>query len=637
MENRFGLKDLILSILLIALIASVWLAMKQFDRQWGVVRSINDKLDAQTRELAQLRRDVARVTTILNERPPVTIMSPPPTQPAPAPQASAQPADPAPTPAPPQDRQDAFDRIRAARAQPGYAEGDWLVDAFSGGVAKVTPLLSGDVYASIVQDHVLDSLATRDPDTLEWKGVVARDWQISPDGLTITFQLRENVTFSDGQPLTADDIVFTFNFIMDPSIDAPRQRAYYKTIASVTRTGPHEVVFKYHEPYFEAFALAASFAILPRHFYSAHSPKDFNQSVGLLLGSGPYRMEDPSAWKPGSLLQLVRNDRYWSVPPAFDRLIYKEINNDVARLTAFRNGDNDLFPAQPEQYRLMLADQDLVSRTQHYEYLSPIGGYRFIAWNQQENGQPTRFADRRVRQAMTMLTDCQRLVQEVMLGYAVPATGPFNPKSKQSSPDVQPWPYDVDRAKRLLAEAGYQDRNGDGVLEATDGSPFQFKLTYPSGNANYEKMALFLKDSYARAGIILEPEPLEWSVFTDRLSNKNFLAITLGWTSGIETDIYQMFHSSQMIKGGDDFVSYKNGELDTLIEQARRTVDEDQRMPLWRRCHQVLHEDQPYTFLFFSKSLRFMDKRIRNIQQLGLGLNPDNEWWVPSPQQRWTR
>ena len=610
MENRFGFKDLLQLLMLVAVIATIGLAMKQFDRQWEVVRSIDRKIDAQTRELSQLRRAIGNGT--VHTRGATAAVKTLPDQ-------------------------DPFSRVRTAQAQPGYTQGDWLVDAFSGGVAKLTPLLSGDVYASIIQDHVIDTLATRDPATLQWRGLLAKSWQISEDGLSITFQLRDDVTFSDGQGLDADDVVFTFRLIMNPKIASPRHRAYLKTITTVDKTGPYEVVFRYREPYFEAFELAASFSVLPQHFYSSFSPEVFNQSVGLLLGSGPYRIEDPRAWKPGKLIQLVRNDRYWGLPPAFDRLVYKEITNDVARLTAFRNGDVDLFAAQPEQYKAMLDDTALTERALHFEYLSPSGGYRYIAWNQNRLGQPTRFADERVRRAMTMLTDRSRLVQEVMLSYAVPATGPFNPNSLQNSPAVALWPYDVQRAKQLLSEAGFIDRDGDGVLEASDGERFAFKLTYPSGSANYERMVLFLKDAYAKAGIVVEPDPLEWSVFTDRLKNKNFQAISLGWTSGIETDIYQMFHSSQSIEGGDNFISYRNTELDGLIEQARGTVDEDKRMPLWHRSHEILHEDQPYTFLFFGKSLRFIDNRIENVQQLELGISPSDEWWVPADRQRWTQ
>ena len=285
----------------------------------------------------------------------------------------------------------------------------------------------------------------------------------------------------------------------------------------------------------------------------------------------------------------------------------------------------------------MLEDQTLMKRVARYEYMTPYNGYRYIAWNQQDGrGNPSMFADRRVRQALTMLVDRKRMIDEVMLGYGQIADGPFNPLGEQSSPDVEPWPHDIERAKRLLAEVGYTDRDGDGVIENQAGRPLRFKLTYPSGNAFYRKLIAFLKDSYAKAGVVLEPDPIEWSVMVERLNNKSFEAICLGWTSGPETDIYQMFHSAQTLPGGDNFVHYRSEQLDRLIEQARQTIDPEQRRALWRQAHEVMHEDQPYTFLSWGQSLRFLDERFQNVHLLRAGLNPRAEWYVPAPLQRWT-
>jgi peptide/nickel transport system substrate-binding protein len=236
-----------------------------------------------------------------------------------------------------------------------------------------------------------------------------------------------------------------------------------------------------------------------------------------------------------------------------------------------------------------------------------------------------------------MLVNRERMLQEIMLGYAVPTTGPFNPLSKQFNEAAEPWPYDVQRAQSLLAEAGFGNRTRDGVLLGPDGQPFTFRLTYPSGSANYERQVLFIRDALARAGIVVQPDPLEWAVFTQRLENKDFDAITLGWTSGLESDIYQMFDSSQMMAGGDNFMSYRNEELDRIIRAARREVDEDKRMPLWREAHRILNEDQPYMFLWFGKSLVFVDERIQNVRETKMGLTPRMEWYVPRERQRWTR
>jgi peptide/nickel transport system substrate-binding protein len=670
MENRFGLKDLFLFVILIVLVGLVGLAMVQVDRQWRELRTMREQSEQQIEILGDLRRILAAGVRVADGG------------------ATTRPAD----------GTGPFARVLAARAMPDYAEGDWHVWGLGGGLKTITPLVSGDANASAVQGLVLETLCTRDPETLEWSGLLASEWSITdnvaawdayveprlkvplteeeilkepeappadkpedrkayveqrmkegrrpeqagaepeaPPAIIIEFTLRDGLTFSDGHPLTVDDVVFTFNFLMDERIAAPRHRAYFRTIRKVEKTADNKVAFYFREPYFEAFELAASMEVLPQHFYSQFEPEKFNKSVGYLMGSGPYKLPDPKSWKSGEPLNLVRNDRYWGVQPGFDRMVFREFTNDVARLTAFRNGDTDVFGATPEQYEEMMRDASLKARTHQYAYQNPVGGYRYIAWNQVRGGKPTPFADKRVRQAMTLLTDRERLIQDIMLGHAVIATGPFNPQSKQANPGIQPWPHDPARAMQLLTEAGYTDRNNEGVLRGPDGRPLSFKLTYPSGSANYDRMVLRLKDMYARAKVQLIPDPKEWSVFTDILQNKDFDAITLGWTAGIETDIYQMFHSSQMIPGGDNFMSYNSPELDRVIREARRTLDESKRMPMWHKAHEILHEDQPYTFLFFGKSLVFIDGRISNIQLLKLGLNPREEWYVPKAKQRWTR
>jgi peptide/nickel transport system substrate-binding protein len=642
MENRFGVKDFFLFAILIGIGVMVLLAMKEFDRQWDEIQKLQAQVGNQQKVLSQVHDALGRGVSVNAAT----------SQPASG-TASGSPDDP-------------FYRLNAAQEMPGYSTGDWIVDAFPVGVAKLTPMLSGDIYAARVQGFVLEQLASRDPDTLEYKPLISSSWKIQdniaaydafvadqkklnktdeqiaadpscPAPVVITFTIRDGVRFSDGEPLTADDVVFTYDFAMNPKIADPRMKQALKKIRKVEKVGTNQVAVYFAEPAFNSFDLASSLQVLPKHFYGAMDPEEFNQSVGFLMGSGPYRMENPKTWKPGTLIKLVRNENYWGVKPAADQLVFHEITNDVAYLTAFRNGDIDLLSATADQYVRLLKDQPLIDRTQHFEFLNPLGGYRFIAWNELRAGKPTRFADKHVRQAMAMLVDKQQMMQVCSLGYAVEATGPFSPISKQCDPAIKEWPYDVDRAKQLLADAGFKSTNDHGQLVGPDGEPFKFKLTYPSGNASIEKMVLFMKDSYAHVGIELVPDPLQWSVFTDRLSNKNFDTICLGWSAGIENDVYQMFDSANAGTGGDDFMSYKNPEFDKAVEEARKTIDESKRMPLWRKAHAILHEDQPYFFLWFSKSMNFVDKRIHNVQLTKLGLNDRGEWFIPSAEQRWEK
>ncbi|MDR9437514.1 MAG: peptide-binding protein [Thiohalophilus sp.] len=622
MEKRFTFKDFFLFAFLALLFITLLLSMYMVDRQWDEMAGMQRTMNEQAEDLRALRGAINRLEHRLERG---AIVS------------EGDAAGPSELESP------AFARAQEATRQSDFARGDWLVDSFGTGLKTITPLVSSDAYASQVQSYVQESLLTRDPDTLEWVGMIARDWQVSDDGLSFTFRLREGVKFSDGEPLDADDVAFTFEFIQNPAIAAPRERAIYDKIESVTATGPHEVVFKFKEPYFNSLALAGGMAIMPRHFYEPYldEPETFNQSKGLLLGSGPYRLADPKGWTPDQgLVELQRNPRYWGLQPSFDRVMWKVIQNDAARLTTFRNGDIDAYNARPREYQTLLDDKSLMSRSQRFEYMSPTAGYSYIGWNQQRNGKPTRFADPRVREAMTYLTDRQRIIDEIMLGYAEVAISPFNPRSDQHDPALEPRRFDLDRARRLLDEAGYRDRNNDGLLEGPDGEPFEFELVFFQDSEDTRRIVLFLKDLYARAGISLIPKPTEWSVMLDLINKRDFDAITLGWTSGVETDIYQIFHSKQIESGGDNFIGYKNEQLDRLIEQARGTVEETKRMPLWQEAERILHDDQPYTFLMRRESLVFIDERIKNLQNTNLGLNLGIlpvEIYVPLDMQKYNR
>lgn len=620
MGNRFSFKDFVFLVALVILLSVLLLIMYMIDRQWQKMAQMQSLMAEQSEDIRKLRQSYGGLQRALSSGE-LTANT------------SAEKVNRAAVTA-------AFQRAYAATQQPDYTEGDWLISAFTTGLKTITPLVSSDAYASQVQEYVLESLLIRNPDTLEWEGLIASNWQVSDDGLEITFQLRKDVTFSDGTPLTAEDIVFTFDFIMNETIAAPRERSYLEKIESVVATNPHEVIFKFREPYFESLSLAGGLDILAKHFYAPYleKPEKFNQSKGLLLGSGPYRLADAKGWTPDlGFVELDRNPRYWGdVQPSFDRLIWRIIENQTAELTAFRNGEIDDYSARPVEYKKLQDDEQIKSISDNYEYMSPIVGYSYIGWNQSKKNKSTWFADITVRQAMTYLTDREQIIKDIYLGYAEVAISPFNPRTAQHNKSLTPREFNPAKAKELLAAAGFSDRDGDGLLEDKDGKPFEFEMVFFQDNQDTKRVVLLLKDLYARAGIKMIPKPTEWSVMLDLLKKKNFDAITLGWTSGLETDIYQMFHSSQTQEGGDNFINYKNKTLDDLIVKARSTVDEEERMPLWQEAEKIMFEDQPYTFLLRGKRLAFIDKRLKNLEMTKLGLNTGVpvEWYVPEALQK---
>ena len=654
MENRFGIKDFFLFLLIGGLIVTVVLAMFQFDRQYDEILAIKQQNRDLTRDLVAIRNQIAQGGF-----------------------ASAGTTRPAGTAAA---ELEVFTPVVEAAEKPDFAPGDWLVDNFGTKLGKLTPLVSTDIYQAWVEARVMEPLATRDLNTLEWLPVLAESWEtkdnsaewnkyvqpwrdegLTPDqiskrvqtdpkaplALEITFKLRRGVVFSDGTPFTADDVVYTFDLARNPDVNAPRVRAYLEKLKSVEAKGPHEVIFRFNEPYFSNFETVAGSSILSKAFYSRFTPQQINDRTGLLIGTGPYKLEDPENWSPGKPLQLIRNERYWGVPSAFARLIFREIEDESAEMVMFGNGELDILGCTPEQYEKLLKDERIVKMSRNFKYTSPLNGYSYIGWNQQrgtgDKATKTAFADKRVRQAMTMLIDRERIAKEVYLGYASVASGPFSPNGPQAAPDVKPLPYDEAKAKSLLAQAGYADKNRDGVIDAPNGQPFRFKLSYPSGSATYQRVVLFLKDSFARAGITMEPDPLDFPVLLDKIKRGDFDASTLGWGGVIESDPYQIFHSAQIKDQGDNRTHYVNPVLDETIEKARLTIDDDQRMKLWHEVHRILHEDQPYTFLFNSPSLVFINGRIQNVEPTTIGLNyvrlyPNpNPWYVPQKMQKYTQ
>jgi peptide/nickel transport system substrate-binding protein len=612
MENRFGIKDFFLFLLIAALIGVVFLAMEQYDRQWSMIQQTNNLLNQQTNDLSQIRR--------LLERGAFTSST---TNPSPGFTAG-------------------FERVLKSQSASDFAQGDDLVDTLMVVPEKLTPLVSGDVASAIVQSYIQDSLCNRDPNTLEWIPQLASSWKVSSDQLTIDFELRRGITFSDGSPFTADDVVFTFDFMRDERIEAPRVRAYLDKLGSVKKIDDYHVRFVFTEPYFKSFETVAGSGIMPKSFYSKFSPEEFNNSTGLLMGSGPYRLADPQSWRPtpGAPVVVVRNERYWGPTPSFNRLIWKVIENPSARTTAFQNGDTDIFGGMaggptPDQYDQMCADTELTARTKHWSLTVPSEGFIYIGWNQKQgkDGKPSVFADARVRRAMTMLTDRDRIVKDIMRGYASVISGPFSPLTPQADPSIKPWPYDPAVAQKLLADAGFT-RQGDQLL-APDGKPVEFKIMYNSSNEIRSRIASYLHDAYAQAGILAEPEPIEWSVMLKRLDNRQFDVYLGGWSGDIEFDAYQIFDSSQIVGTGDNFIQYSDPEADKLIRKARAIVDDAQRMPVWHEVDQVFHRDEPYTCLFIEKDLDFLDSRMHGVDVTKLGLNSTLEWYVPRDLQKY--
>jgi len=252
-------------------------------------------------------------------------------------------------------------------------------------------------------------------------------------------------------------------------------------------------------------------------------------------------------------------------------------------------------------------------------------GYSFIAWQcgKRKGERLTPFHDKRVRQAMTMLLNREQMINEIWSGVGSVAKSPFSPESPASDAAKKPWPYDLAKARALLAEAGWKDRDGDGVLESEQGDPFEFEFTLAQGGDIVDRIANFVKNSCLKAGIRCKIRIIDWAVYTDMYKARDFDALTMAWQSSApESDIRQMFHSDAIKGGGQNFMQWSNKDADELMERGCKTLDTAQRMQIWKDLAAVLHEEQPYSFIRVVPWIRFVKSDVGNVQTYKTGLEP---------------
>ena len=532
---------------------------------------------------------------------------------------------------------------------PGYRRGGEFADIIGAQPARITPVLSGDVYARRVLDQCIQSLAGLDPETLETRGVLADAWQFDPDGLWLRVHINPRARFSDGHPVTSEDVHYTYmDFIKNPLIEAERARATLDMIEDVKIIDEQTVEFVFNKAVFTNLLYTMGQPILAKHYYGKFEPAQINQSTGLLFGSGMYRMENldiEDQWTPGSDIVVVRNEQYWGPQkPPLDALRFKVITQDLARLVAFRNAEGDMMTPSSTQYGEYKDDADFLESNNIYKWLNMRSGYSFIGWQcgnrNNVEGALTPFHDARVRRAMTMILDRPKMIRDIWDDVGIPATGPNSPASPASNPNVVAWPYEPEKADQLFTEAGWVDSDGDGIREYQlddgvfrKGKKFEFEFTITASGQSAERMVKYLQNQCRRNGIICNPRLVDWSFYSQMLKTRDFDAMTMGWSANSpESDPVQIWHSKSILDQADNFIQWHNEEADALIDEGRVTMDTDSRMKIWHQLHSVIHEDQPYTFLRVVPWIRFIKNDIGNVHMYPAALDRSEFFRLTSPQ-----
>ncbi|OGV96236.1 MAG: peptide ABC transporter substrate-binding protein [Nitrospinae bacterium RIFCSPLOWO2_02_39_17] len=444
------------------------------------------------------------------------------------------------------------------------------------------------------------------PDLLEpLSGQLVQTTEHNP---VIIFHLRKGVLFHDGHEFDARDVKFTYESIMDPRNLSPRV-SDYEPVKSLEVIDKYTVKITYKRLYSPAIS-TWMMGILPEHLLNKEAltkeakakgadpnkftirDSDFNRNP---VGVGPFKFKE---WKSDEYIRLVKNDGYWEGPPNYKEFIYRIIPDLLGQEMEFYAGTVDSYDAQAHQVERFKKDK----RFHNFSGLSY--GYTYIGYNMRRD----IFKDWRVRKALGMAINVDEIIKYLFYNQAEKITGPFVKQTDYYNHNITPLPYDPEGALKLLEEAGWKKVNGR--LEK-NGKPFQFIIITNHGNELRKAIMIIAQNSWKKLGIDVRADTVEWAVFLKKyIDVGNFDAVILGWSMGIDPDLYQIWHSSQTGPFQLNFVGYNNPEADDLIIKIRQEYDRNKQIEYCNKLHEIIYRDQPYTFLYVGKWTALMDKKI---------------------------
>jgi len=467
-----------------------------------------------------------------------------------------------------------------------------LIFSLGGEVSILNPILSTDTTSSAVEGTIFTGM-TKINEKLEVIPDLAKSWEVSADGKVWTFYLRRDVAWHDGYPFTAHDVVFTFNAILNPKVNSVRRSDYIIDGEPIKFRALDKYTVQANLPKpFAPFLVRSGMSIIPKHLLQGQdiNTAKFNRKP---IGTGPFKF---SEWVTGNHLIVVRNPNYYLGSPRLAEIIFKIIPDENARLVALEAGEIDETGIPPKDYKRMKSLEGI----NVFEFDSLV--YTYLGFN---SANP-KFADTRVRQALAYATNKEQIVSLLFKGLASPAYAPSAPISWAYNDDVAKYPYNPEKAKKLLSEAGVEN--------------LEFTILVNQGNKEREKAAVILQQQYKKIGVKVKIRVLEWSAMLKIVNSpkdpKDFEAVLMGWSLGLDPDAYTIWHSSQYPKGFN-FVDYKNSEVDKLLKLGRITMDKKERKKIYAKIWKLIANDQPYIFLWYPKAISGVRERVGGLSQPG--------------------
>lgn len=529
--------------------------------------------------------------------------------------------------------------------------GGRMISATSSETKNLNYLVNNEYSVSVLWDYCSDSLASRNfENPAIFQPQLAESWSLSEDKMTYTIKIKKGVLWHDfkdpvngkewrDKEVTAHDFKFYVDTIKNEDVDCLPSRIFLKDLIGVEVVSDYEFLVKWRKKYFLSETITLGLSPLPRHLYHAYEGpfdgKRFNddhERNRIIVGCGPYRFV---CWDKGQRIILKRWEKYYGyrygVRPTIENRVYEVIKHPNTQFQSLVSGSIDMMGLTPEQWvnrtDIPAFDPKKGGNLRKIKY--PARNYQYIGYNLTN----PLFKDKLTRQALTHLVDRERIIKEVLHGLARIITGPFYIDTPHYDKSVKPWPYSVEKAKELLAKAGWKDTNNDGILER-DGKNFEFTILGISSSTTLAKMLPIIKEDMAKAGIVVNISNVEWSVYLQRLEKKKFDVCVLGWALSYEGDPYQLWHSSQAdADNSSNHIGFKNKKADEIIEKIRVCFNLDERVKLCHEFHELLHDLQPYTFLFSPDALFGLNTRYQNVKVYPTGLAP-KAMWVPKSEQK---
>jgi peptide/nickel transport system substrate-binding protein len=467
----------------------------------------------------------------------------------------------------------------------------------------LVPFMNADSASSDVTALMFNGLLNYN-EKLDVVSNVAESYTMSKDGLTITFKLKKGVLWHDGKELTAADVKYSYELIIDPAVNSPR-RSDFEKIKSIEAPDNYTVIFKMKEIDGVILERFTTGYIVPKHVYEKLDKTALKTSAQARapIGNGPFKFAE---WKSQERVVLERFDQYFDGKPGFDKYIFDINPSQATAMVKAQKGEVErVFVPESDVARMSKISTLNVNR-----YVGNV--FDCVVWNT----KTTFFSDKKVRQAMTYAINKQAIVSGIYKGNGKVAAGSFVPALPFYNKNANTFKYDLAKAKKLLEEAGW--KVGKDGIRVKDGKKFEIIMITNKGNIMREKMLVYVQTALKQVGVKVEPRILEWNTFiTKYVEQGKFDGYVGGFTTGLTAD-HRPFYHSDKTQGYLNRGRYSNPEVDKLLEAVVATADRTKQAELAKQIQVLVAEDQPYTFIIYRTQAYAYSKSVKNVKSYDL-------------------